>query len=48
MHINGDFDSDTARQINIQLLKCTDRPDCKSEEEILDYFKGKYLLILNN
>ena len=34
MYINGEFNSKTARQLNVQLLKCTGRPDCKSEDEI--------------
>ena len=46
--IHGDFNSANARQINVQLRKCRGRPDCKSDEQILEYFSGKYLLILHN
>jgi len=46
--VHGDFDSQTARQLNFQLLRCTGRADCKSEEEILDYFRGKYLIFCTN
>ena len=48
LHINGAFDSDSARQINIQLKKCHDRPDCKSDSQIKEYFAGKFLALLYN
>ena len=47
MHINGDFNSDEARLINIQLIKCKGT-DCASPEEIETFFRGKYLLFFYN
>ena len=46
--LHGDYNSQTARMINVQLRKCRDRPDCKSDEEILEYFRGRYIMILHN
>ena len=49
MYIYGDFQSEKARQFNIQLVMCTGRPGyCKSEEQIKDYFRGKFLVLLYN
>ena len=46
--IYGDYDSRKARQLQIQLRKCSGHDYCKSEDEILDYFSGKFLLMLTN
>ena len=48
MYINGDFDSEKARQIQIQLKRCVGHDYCKKEEEILTFFKNKWLLFLYN
>ena len=34
--------------MNVQLKKCHDRPDCKSDEEILKFFRNKFLLLFYN
>ena len=46
--IYGDFNSGQARQLNIQLKKCTGRPDCKSDTDIVKFFKNKFLLVMLN
>ena len=48
MWLHGDFDSNTSRQINFQLRKCKDKPYCRSDQEILEFFSNKYLVILHN
>ena len=44
----GDYNSDKARQFVIQFEKCDNetRPTCKSEDDIRDFLKEKYILIL--
>ena len=44
----GDFESVKARQFNIDFKKCTGEAYCKTDEEITDFLRGKYLLILTN
>ena len=50
--IFGDYNSVSANLINIQLVKCNNvtQPgvECKSDEEILNFFRGKYILLLYN
>ena len=48
MYIHGSYNSKTARLVNIQLRRCRGRTDCKTDEEIKDFFRNKYLLILQN
>ena len=48
MYIHGDYNSESARLIEIQLIQCHDRDDCKSPEEIKAFMKNKFLLILVN
>ena len=48
MWLHGDFDSKTGRQINFQLRKCKDKSYCRSDQEILEFFSNKYLVILHN
>ena len=45
--IYGDFNSIEARQINIQLKKCRGS-GCKTDEQIKEFFSGKYLMLLVN
>ena len=47
-YLFGDYDSETARTIRVQLLKCKGEVYCKTEEEIISYIHDKYLLLLNN
>ena len=46
--LRGDFNSYQASLFNVQLKKCTDRPDCKSPEEITQFLRDKWLLVLYN
>ena len=48
MFIFGDFTTNKARQLNIQLTKCRGRPDCKTDREIAAFFRGKYIMLLAN
>ena len=45
--IAGSYDSESARQLNIQLKRCQG-PDCAGEKEIEDYFKNKFILVMTN
>ena len=47
-YIFGDFNSESGRMISILLEKCHDKPYCKSDEEIIDHYKGSSFLLLNN
>ena len=47
-YILGGKNSEQARRIGIKLVKCHDKPYCKSDEEITDYYKGSQLIMLNN
>ena len=48
LFLYGEFDSNTARRINIQLIKCTGRPECKNDTEILEFFRDKFLIFAMN
>ena len=48
LFLYGDYDSANASQFEIQLIKCTNRDDCKSEEEIREYFRQKFILLMYN
>ena len=48
LFLYGDYDSTTASLLNMQLIKCTGRDDCKSEEEILEFFRTKFIILLYN
>ena len=34
--------------IRIKLMRCFDKYYCKTNQEITDFFTGKYLMLLNN
>ena len=38
LNLSGNWNSDEANLMNLQLRKCTNRADCKSEQEILEFF----------
>ena len=46
--IYGDFNSLKARNLDMQLIRCHDRPDCKSEVEITAFLRNKYLILFHN
>lgn len=48
MTVYGDFNSDKARMLSVQLKRCVGETYCKSSVEIEDYFRGKFLLFLTN
>ena len=48
LKINGNFDTSVADLLNIQLIRCTGRPDCKSDEEITAFFRNKFLVLFYN
>ena len=48
MRINGDFNSAEARLLDIKLVKCHGHSYCKSDEEITNFLKDKFLLLLYN
>ena len=48
MKLYGDFNSQAARLIDFQLIKCHDQDYCKSDEEIMEFMKNKFILMLSN
>jgi len=48
MKINGTFNSNSARLIEIELVKCRDSVLCNTDDQINSFFRKKYLLLLQN
>ena len=50
LEVYGSFGSDRAQQILIDVVKCSKihGVECKSDEEIEEYFRGKIMYILSN
>ena len=48
MEIYGNFDAKKAKLLRAYLDRCHDMDYCRSEEEIDEYMKDKYLLMLRN
>ena len=48
LELYGDWNSDSARTIQISLERCSREAYCKSDEEIDQFLKGTYLMLLNN
>ena len=48
MMIKGDYNSNNAQMLLITFNRCHDRQDCKSKEEIDDFIKGKYMVVMSN
>ena len=48
MKIQGTYNTDSGRLIEIELVKCADSSDCKSAEEIDEFFRKKHLVLLQN
>ena len=46
--IYGDYNSNNARMIRIMVRKCVDKPYCKTEKEMKDFFTDKYMFFINN
>ena len=47
-YIYGSFDNDIGRMIEFQLQRCMGEDYCRPQEEITDYFKGKFIGMLTN
>ena len=47
LRVSGDYNSETARQVNIQLKKCNGT-GCKTDDQIKEYFRNKFMLMLVN
>lgn len=48
LFLYGDYNSDAASQFKMQLVKCSGRDDCKSEDQIQEFFRNKFILLLFN
>ena len=46
--VQGTYSSAFGRLLVIRLNKCSDREDCRSDEEIDNFFRGRYLQIWYN
>ena len=46
--ISGNFNTVNASQIRVKLNKCQGKDYCKSEEEINEFFRGKYIISFVN
>ena len=44
LYIRGEYSSKSARSVSVNLEKCHDRVDCKSDEEITNFIRSKYLI----
>ncbi len=48
LKIFGDFSTQAAQLFNVQFIKCHDRPDCKTPEEITKILRNKFILSVYN
>ena len=48
MYLYGDYNTRKARLISIQLIKCTGHTYCKTDEEILEFLRDKWIMLLVN
>ena len=54
MKLNGSFNSDRARVMNIQIVRCSEQDEqetgikCKDEQDINAFMKEKFLYMLYN
>ena len=47
--VYGNYDKENTQLIHIDIVKCTDRDDCKTdEEEIYNYFARMQMSLLKN
>ena len=46
--ISGEYDTESGKILRVKLLRCFDKPYCKTDKEITEFFKGKFLLTLSN
>lgn len=45
MKLFGDWNTEAARVLLLVFEKCTGKPNCKSDQQIKDYLKDKYLIL---
>ena len=48
MMIRGDYNSNSAQMLLVTFNRCHDRDDCKSKEDIDEFIRGKYLVVMKN
>ena len=48
LSIHGDYNSYKAQMLNVQLVRCHDRNDCKTDAQITEFFKNKFILLIYN
>ena len=46
--ISGNFNTVNASQIRVHLNRCQGKDFCKSDEEITEFIRGKYLIVYVN
>lgn len=48
MHIFGGFEAGAMRFLQIDIVKCHGRDDCKTDEEIRSYFGLRQIYLIKN
>ena len=48
VEIWGDYNSYKTQQLAIKFKMCEGKPICEDKEDIIEWLKGKYILILYN
>ena len=48
MKIQGNFSSPSAQLIDIELVRCENKHYCKSPEEINEFLRNKFFLLMYN
>ena len=46
--IFGDYNTASAQLLNVQFVKCHDRPECKKPEEITEFLRSKFIMLTFN
>ena len=46
--IRGNFEASEAKLMQFTISKCSGRPDCKPDAEIIEFIKGKYVALVYN
>ena len=48
LELYGNWNTEKARTIQVVLRRCEGEAYCKTDEEIDDFLRGNFLLLLNN
>ena len=50
LDVAGEYNSDSIRHLQIHFIKCNSsiRDDCKSDEEITEWLKRKFIFVITN